>query len=209
MCSRFAEVPTSDFSDILHGQGLLPARIRSVTPGRRMAGLCRTVLCPKGVGSPVFAGVGTCEEGEVLVITGVGDGVAVIGELLTAELVRRGAAGVVVDGGVRDLEGIRRQSLPIFASVITPREANWSREAKAAGGGQIQVEVRVGRVTIRPGDLIVGDDDGLIVMPPDIAMATLPDAQKRHQVEEATLRAIQSGRSITELPPYDEGFREL
>ncbi|KKL01301.1 hypothetical protein LCGC14_2627150 [marine sediment metagenome] len=200
---RFARVPTSDFSDVLGGRGLLPPRIRSVKPGLRAVGPCRTIQCPRGDASAVFAGIATCGSGEVLLITGVGDDFACAGELFCSELLRRGAAGLVVDGAVRDTESIRRLSLPVFASAITPCEA------EVSGGGQIQVPVRVGAVTVHPGDVIVGDDDGIIAIPPDIAMTIIGEAESKQQVEEKTFRAIQSGKSLTELPPYGAFFQQF
>ncbi|HUZ01981.1 MAG TPA: hypothetical protein VMU89_16665, partial [Thermomicrobiaceae bacterium] len=99
--------------------------------------------------------------GDVLVVDGEADGRggALIGELMSREAIDRGLAGVVVDGAVRDVAGLRALGFPTFARQVTPRVGVNRRL------GQTQVSISVGGVVVHPGDYILGDDDGVAVIP--------------------------------------------
>lgn len=140
-------------------QAVAPA-IRTCAPGARLCGQARTVTPMPGDNSVLLAACGLAEPGEVVVVGGAGlDSVAVAGEWVTRRCQSRGLGGLVIDGAVRDLPDIRNLGFPVFARGAVPRAPHRSI------GGKMDLPVTVGGVRISPGDLLIGDDDGIAVVP--------------------------------------------
>ena len=140
--------------------GIVDVPLIRVVPGSRVAGPARTALCEPGDNTMVHAAVAHARPGDVLVLTSTEPApVALVGELLATQAQRQGVAGVLVDGAIRDLDELAELGLPI-----------WTRHVRAQGAtkgqvGKLDVPVVVGRVEIRPGDLVVLDGDGALVLP--------------------------------------------
>lgn len=154
----FLQASTANISDGNHRAPCLEG-IRSIVPGAVLAGRATTVLtCPGDWAKPVEA-IDRAEPGSVIVIAAGGVPPAVWGELATNSCVQRNLAGVVIDGAARDSAGIRALGFPVFARHVT------SHAGEPKGLGDIGVPIRVSGQTIVPGDWIVGDDDGVLVVP--------------------------------------------
>lgn len=163
--------------------GLIDLDLHQVVPGSRVAGLARTVRCGQDDNLMVHAVMAAAKPGEVLVLTMPEPApVALVGELLATQALTRGVAAILVDAAVRDVEELRALGLPIWARWVRVRGA-----AKAIPG-ELQVPIAVGSATIRPGDVIVLDADGVVVVAAERAEAVLEAALDR-EARETGLRA--------------------
>ena len=180
--------------------GIVDVPLIRVVPGSRVAGPARTALCEPGDNTMVHAAVAHANPGDVLVLTSEEPApVALVGELLATQAQRQGVAGVLVDGAIRDLDELAELGLPI-----------WTRHVRAQGAtkgqvGKLDVPVVVGRVEIRPGDLVVLDGDGALVLPAERLDEVLPLAVERTERETAMRRRYQDGELSYDL----QGLRAL
>ena len=180
--------------------GIVDVPLIRVVPGSRVAGPARTALCEPGDNTMVHASVAHARPGDVLVLTSTAPApVALVGELLATQAQRQGVAGVLVDGAIRDLDELAELGLPI-----------WTRHVRAQGAtkgqvGKLDVPVVVGRVEIRPGDLVVLDGDGALVLPAERLDEVLPLAVERTERETAMRRRYQDGELSYDL----QGLRAL
>ncbi len=171
--------------------GLLAPEIRPIQQGVRIAGTAVTVLGRPGDNLMLHAAVEQCGEGDVLVVATTSPSTdAMVGDLLAASLQRRGVRGAVLDAGVRDTRELRDRGF-----------AAWSRAVCAQGtvkatAGSVNVPVVIGGRAVRPGDVIVADDDGVAVVPRERARRTAEAAAAR-ETEEAAVRAALAEGSLT------------
>ncbi len=156
-------VSAANVSDALHRSGDLPG-IVARTPGAKMVGRAVTVRTYPGDWAKPVEAIDVAEEGDVIVIDAGGVLPAVWGELATNSAIQRGLAGVVIAGAARDTGDIRELGFPLFSSHVTPTAG------EPKGFGEIGVPIRIGGVTVSPGDWIVGDDDGVCVIPKEKAV---------------------------------------
>lgn len=167
--------------------GVLDPAIRLVGRGARMVGPARPVACDRDF-LEVWQGLALGQPGEVLVIAAADR--AVVGELFASEAARRGLAGIVVDGFCRDTAFLRACDLPVYARGATPRagSANVARGPAAV--------VVAGGVAIGAGDLVFGDADGVVAVPPAVLASLVPAAEAVQRREAAILETIRRGGSV-------------
>lgn len=185
-------VSTANISDAMHRKGELEG-VRPVYPGIRMAGPAVTVRTYPGDWAKPVEAIDAAGEGDVLVIDAGGAGPAVWGELATHSAIERKLAGVVVFGAVRDTPEIRELGLPVFTSRITPTAG------EPKGFGELDVPVSVSRTRIYPGDWVVGDDDGVVVIPGANAAEIANRAMDVLERENRLRREIQDGSTLSEV----------
>lgn len=130
----------------------------------------------------------------IVMDTNNNDGVGCWGELLCTRALHRGAVGVVVDGGVRDIEGLRRLRLPTFATAVSANDSRGRLEAIEFG-----VPIRCGGVNVGPEDLVLGDPDGVVVIPRSVISETLDAAEEKTQKEDLARSLLNSGVSVAEV----------
>lgn len=208
MRERFEAIYTAALADILDARGLreqtLPTSIRPLEPGSRVAGQAYTIK-----GRPaetvdydaalraVLTVLGSVPEEHVAVYACEQDVAAHLGELSVTALKGRRVAGCVLDGGCRDIRFIRNEGFPVFCRHVTPEDSTWRWEIE-----ETQVPVTIGRVRITPGDWVVGDDDGVVVVPFEIADRVLGEAEEKAATENRVRAAIREGMSP--LAAYEE-----
>lgn len=146
----------------------------------------------------VLAGLEQSRPGDVLVVAGGSDEHAVAGELFATEALRRGLAGIVIDGLCRDSRTLARLDLPVFARGVAPTAC------PARALPVVQVPIMIGAVEVRPGDLVLGDDDGLVVGTENDMQAVLDDAKAIQRREEGLQARIADGSSLFDALNYDE-----
>lgn len=208
-------VSTATLASLLRKRGLNGLTLdglRSTRPGTRMAGYARTVrylplredLLDRYTGlNAQKQAIEELRPGEVLVIEARGDTTAgTIGDLLALRAQVRGAAGIVTDGAIRDSAAIARLEIPAYHAAAHPavlgrRHVPW----------ETQVAVACAGVTIQPGDIVVGDADGVVVLPPALAAAVLADAQEQERQEEFIAGQVARGESIDGLYPLTDRTR--
>ncbi len=188
---------TAVISDCLNRGGAMAAAIKPLAPGMRLLGQARTVAGMVGDNAAAHAALGLARSGEVLVIDARGhENAAVWGGIMTRAALARGLAGVVIDGAVRDVAEIRASGFPCFARAAVPAGPH------KGFGGVIDGPLSCGGCPVRPGDLIVGDDDGVVVVPLE-REAALREAVTRQMARE---RALEDGIAEGALPAEKMGI---
>jgi len=146
--------------------------------GGRMAGPALTVKTRPGDNLMVHKALDLAERGDVIVVDAGGDLTnALIGEIMSTYAAARGIAGIVIDGAIRDADEIRANAFPVYAAGVT------HRGPYKDGPGEINVPVAIDGMVIAPGDLVLGDGDGILCVPFDSTAAVLAAAQEKQKVE--------------------------
>jgi 4-hydroxy-4-methyl-2-oxoglutarate aldolase len=174
--------------------GGLDGNIRPAGPGMRLAGPAVTVRVAAGSNLMVYAAFRVAQPGDVLVIETRGfTAVAQWGDVTSRIACRLGLGGMVTDGSLRDVRGIREAGLPVFA-------ASWTvpNGALKHGPGEVNVPVALGGVPVLPGDVVVGDEAGVVVVPRRDAEAVLSRSRAMAAAEAAKVRAFDQGRLLPE-----------
>ncbi|MEU6553569.1 4-carboxy-4-hydroxy-2-oxoadipate aldolase/oxaloacetate decarboxylase [Streptomyces sp. NPDC046915] len=176
-------------SEAMGRTGLLGPEIRPVQQGVRVAGTAVTVLSPPGDNLMIHAAVEQCGEGDILVVTTTSPSTdGMFGELFATALHQRGVRGIVINAGIRDTRELRGMGF-----------AAWSRAVSAQGtvkatGGSVNVPVAIDGQVIRPGDVILADDDGVVVVPRGRARRTVAASEARENKEAASRAAFLDGQ---------------
>lgn len=195
LIDAFAKHDTAKVGDAMGRYGIMDYQIKPIETGMRLLGPAVTVLTRPGDALFVARAADIAKPGDVIVIDSGGYcDVSVIGERITYYMqAKRGVNGIVVDGAVRDVKGIREQAFPTFARAITPRIFG------SQGPGAINVPISCGGVPVNPGDLVFGDDDGVVVIPrSDVdRVLALTDEHLAGELHRAEL--VETGLSLTEV----------
>ena len=207
-----APVP-DDLADRLAALGVLGAatvgesggrpmrpRIKAVWPGARLVAPAYPVGCTPGDNLAVHVAVTTAPPGSVLAVdVGDEDEFGYWGEVLTTAAQARGLAGLVIDGGVRDTAALEAHRFPVFSTTVALRGA-----AKQAPG-TVGRPVRVGGVTVHEGDVLVGDGDGVTVVPKAALTDVIAAGRAREEKEQGLFVALEGGSTTIELLGLDPG----
>jgi 4-hydroxy-4-methyl-2-oxoglutarate aldolase len=199
---RLLQIEVSALCDADKGLPVVDHAIRAMVPDVRMAGPALTVVAADDH-LPLFSALEAAAPGDVLVVVNAGGSRAVCGELFATEAKRRGLAGIVIDGLCRDVAGLRRLGLPFFARGTVP--ASGGTVSRAALGQR----VRCGGVDVQPGDIVFGDDDGLVIAAPDRIEAAVAGGEAIARAERAMLAAMADGRPLHDLTSYAEHVARL
>jgi 4-hydroxy-4-methyl-2-oxoglutarate aldolase len=192
----YAGQPTGFVTDAYNGRGCLDYRIKPLTPDMQLCGPAITAFCSPGDILAAMAVLDFAKKGDVIVIAaGAETNAAKIGDLWLHWAKRIGVAGIVCDGLVRDVVGLLKADLPVFARGIAPNAGY------KTGPGAINAEVSCGGVAIAPGDIIVGDRDGVVAVPRTQAAAV---AKQLELVKKKEAAAEQSIRRGVKLQFWDE-----
>lgn len=194
LLEKLAQVTTANVSDVQISMEVMHPHIQSVVPGTKMAGPARTVKAYPGSILTVHKALFEAQAGDVIVVDGQGDLVAgaLLGEIMAQECAARGVAGVVIDGAVRDVPGLRSQGLPVFARGVTPRVGTNRRL------GQTQVSISCGGVVVAPGDIVFGDDNGVVVIPQGGIAGLVSALDALQDKEQALIEGIAQGVRLAE-----------
>jgi 4-hydroxy-4-methyl-2-oxoglutarate aldolase len=186
-----ARFPSSILADVAGRRGALHGRIAPLAPSMRLAGPALTVEVRPGDNLMIHAALAVARPGDVIVVDGKGDlGSALMGEIMSQQAVALGVVGVVIDGAVRDSEAIRELGFPMFAAGLNP---NGPTKNVA---GRLNHPVSIGGVCVRPGDLVVGDADGVTVIEREKAAAMLPLAAEKVAAETRRIADIRSRKAL-------------
>jgi 4-hydroxy-4-methyl-2-oxoglutarate aldolase len=183
---KFITLPTTGISDALYGFNHMDSGIKPLKASYKISGRAFTINIPPGDNTGILRGMREARPGDVLVVDGKGfTERAVAGDFVIGLIMNLGLQGIIIDGAIRDIKGIRDLDFPVFC-----RASTIAASTKAAKG-DIQVPISCGGVSIRPGDLIVGDEDGVIVIPKgkeeEILASTLEKLNKDQQREQKYL----------------------
>ncbi len=187
---RFRTLPVANVSDVMNR---IPAAGPSLRPMHRagaLAGRALTVRTRPGDNLLIHKALDMAEPGDVIVVDAGGDLTnALIGELMVAYAKKKGVAGFVLNGAIRDYYSISQDDFPIFAAGVT------HRGPYKDGPGEVNVPIAMGSLVIEPGDLILGDEDGVVGVPIDAVDVVYQAAHAKHLAEAAQLEAISAGKN--------------
>jgi regulator of RNase E activity RraA len=186
--AKLREIPVALLSDNMHRNcgsvGLQP--YHKPAP---LVGTAVTVLTRGGDNLAILRAYEFCRPGDVMVIDAGGDITnAVIGGILSFYGATIGLSGMVIDGAIRDVAEIRERSFPVYARGVN------HRGPYKDGPGAINVPVTVGGMVVKPGDVVVGDQDGLLAFAPEFAYALIEKAETQRTREEETMKAMRGAR---------------
>ncbi|MDX3617837.1 4-carboxy-4-hydroxy-2-oxoadipate aldolase/oxaloacetate decarboxylase [Streptomyces europaeiscabiei] len=169
--------------------GLLGTHLRPVQQDTRIVGTAVTVLSWPGDNLMIHAAVEQCGEGDILVVTTTSPSTdGMFGELFATALKRRGVRGLVIDAGIRDTSELRAMDFPAWAAAVS------AQGTVKATGGSVNVPVAIGGQVVRPGDVILADDDGVVVVPREKARRTAEASEARERKEAASRAAFLDGQ---------------
>ncbi len=203
LVTMFRNLPVANVSDVMSRMSAGGARLRPLHAGGPMAGPALTVKTRPGDNLMIHKALLMAEAGDVIVVDAGGDlTTALVGELMLSYAIARGVAGIVINGAVRDYGWIKNNAFPVFAAGVT------HRGPFKDGPGEINVPVALDGMVIEPGDLVLGDDDGLLCVPFGEAAAIHEQARAKNEAEAKILANTQAGR----LDPktwVDESLKKL
>ena len=182
---------TATTANISDGAHRLPsiAGLRQICPGAKLIGPAFTVRSLPGDWAKPVEAIDLAQPGDVIVISTGGVGPAVWGSLATNSAVQRKLGGVIVDGAVRDVAGIRELNFPVYARRVM------SNAGEPKGVGEMGVPVTIDGITILPGDWLVGDDDGIVVLPRNHAAEMANHGMDKFEAEGRILEEIRAGKT--------------
>ena len=190
----FSKVSTCNISDAFHKQGVMIGIVpQSLQHRQRMVGRALTVQTANGDWAKPVESIDHVKKGDVIVVDVGGAPVAVWGELATCSAMVMGAAGIVIDGAIRDIDDIRDLKFPAFSRTVAP----CAGEPKGYGG--IGIEITVGGQKVRTGDWIIGDESGLIVVPKEVAVEVANRSLDVHERENRTREEIKRGSTLSKV----------
>jgi regulator of RNase E activity RraA len=187
---QFRSLPVANVSDVMSRLSGGGPNLRPMHGGGMLAGPALTVRTRPGDNLMIHKAIDMAEPGDVIVVDADGDlSNALIGELMLAHATKRGVGGFVIHGAIRDVAIIRAQHVPVFAAGVT------HRGPYKDGPGEINYPIAIEGMVINPGDLILGDDDGVLSVPFDQTQTVLAAARAKQAAEEKQMAATLAGTS--------------
>ena len=190
LVARFRVIPVANVSDSMFRMTAGGPLLRPMHAGGVLAGPAFTVKIRPGDNLMLHKALDLAEPGDIIVVDGGGDLTnALIGEMMVTHAECRGLGGIVVNGAIRDAAALRAGAFPVFAAGVS------HRGPYKDGPGEINVPIALGGMVIHPGDLMLGDDDGLLCVPLAEAETVYRAAKAKQELEERQLAEIRAGRS--------------
>jgi len=181
-------VGVSTAHEALGRSGLMKPYMRPIWAGAQIAGPAVTVLAQPGDNWMIHVAVEQCQKGDVLVVGCTTDNTdGMFGELLATALVARGVIGLIIDAGCRDVRPLSEMRFPVWSKAIS------AKGTVKATLGAVNLPVVCAGVNVEPGDVIVADDDGVVVIPKKLAVETAQKAQKRKDDEDGKRKQLEAG----------------
>lgn len=194
LLERFRGAQTSHLVDAMEGRGALDWRIKPLDPARaEFAGPALTAFAYPADVVAVMGALAEAQPGDVIVVANDGYmGTAVVGDLVIGMMRNKGVAGFVTEGLARDRAGIVATGLPVFCAGIVPTSP------AANGPGMVGAPINCGGIHVRPGDIVVGDADGVVIVPLDRAEAVLESLAAVRAAEAKAVAAVEAGATESE-----------
>ena len=190
LVEQFRLLPVANVSDMMSRMTAAGTRLRPYHAGGGMAGPALTVKTRPGDNLMVHKALDLAAPGDVVVVDAGGDLTnAIIGELMFAHAIQRKLGGIVINGAVRDVAAIKQRDFPVFAAGAT------HRGPYKDGPGEINVAIAIDGMVVEPGDLVVGDDDGVTCVPFDHVETVLAATKAKHAAENKQMAEIEAGTS--------------
>lgn len=193
LAARLAAFDTATLHEAAGQRGAMAPGLHTLLPGRRVAGPALTVACPPGDNLMLHVAVAQARPGEVIVAQCHDASFGVWGEVLSVAALAHGVAALVIDGAVRDIDAIRELDFPIFA------RGTALRGAQKAMLGLVRAPISCGGLLVWPGDYVIADDSGLVVLPAREVAFVLGQAATRRDKESSLMEQLRQGATTLEL----------
>lgn len=198
---QLQEIPTTAISDVLSGMNNLDPTIKPLKEEYKIAGQAYTVKLPVGDNLMLLKSLKKAQPGDVLVVDVKGDKYrAIAGDFVVGMMQTLQLGGLVVDGVIRDIIDIKGLNFPVFSKGTTVSSGGKN------GPGEIDVPISCGGVSVNPGDIVVGDVDGVVIIPQEQAEAVLEGAKKKLQQDDE--REAKVSGNVDEIMKYIDGMIE-
>jgi 4-hydroxy-4-methyl-2-oxoglutarate aldolase len=191
IAEMFLKVDTTAICDVDKTTRVMDAGIRPRSANLRIAGPAFTVRCREDF-LPVLRAVEAAAPGDVIVVDGGAREIALAGELFARGALVRRLGGIIIDGGYRDMDYVSGCSLPVYSRYVTPLAGS------AVKLGELDVPVTCGGVTVNPGDVILADIEGVVVLDPDRAEDLLESAAKIKSIEGRAIDGLDAGKTLSD-----------
>jgi 4-hydroxy-4-methyl-2-oxoglutarate aldolase len=184
----FAALGVATVHEALGRSGLMKPYLRPIWAGAQIAGPAVTVLAQPGDNWMIHVAVEQCRKGDVLVVGCTADNTdGMFGELLATALVARGVVGLIIDAGCRDVKPLAEMGFPVWSKAVS------AKGTVKATLGAVNIPVVCAGVNVEPGDAVVADDDGVVVVPKKDCVETAAKAQKRFDDEDGKRERLAAG----------------
>lgn len=185
---QYRHLPVANVSDVMGRMTSGGSRLRPLHASGWLGGPALTVKARPGDNLLLHMALNLAEPGDVITVDAGGDVTnALFGEMMLKTAEKRGVAGIIIDGAIRDLAVISAGNFPVYAAGVT------HRGPYKDGPGEINVPISINGMVIHPGDLVIGDEDGLLCVPSRDAQAVLQGAKAKHQAEIESMARIEAG----------------
>ncbi len=184
--------------------GLMKPYMRPIYPSAKAAGPAVTVLCQSGDNLMIHAAVEVCQPGDVLVVTTSSDSTdGMFGDLLATSLAAHGVLGLIIDAGVRDVSELTAMDFPVWSRAIS------AQGTVKATAGSVNIPIVCAGASIQPGDVVVGDMDGVVVVPREHAAEVAKASQARVAKEEKNRHSLRQGELGLDMYGLRNKLKEL
>jgi len=199
------ELGVATIAEAQEKTGLLDPSIRPIQQGVRIAGTAITVKCFDGDNLMLHAALEFAKPGDIIMLTTYsGNSMhGMFGELLALECQVMGIVGLITDAGVRDVNSLRQMKFPVWSKYITALGTSKNRP------GWVNVPITIGGVLVKPGDFVVADDDGVVVIQRERVKEVLENAKKRAENEEKTRKRILAGELTLDIYNFRSMIKSL
>lgn len=190
LVEAYRDIPTPIANDCYGRRNIMDAGIKALDKGMKICGRAVTVLLPPDENLMLHAAIHSAEPGDIVVANTSFDHFSgVWGELMTRAAISRNLGGLVLDGMCRDSDWIRETDFSVFSRGVC------ARGSQKSGPGHVNIPIACGNVVVNHGDLILGDDDGVMVIPAEDAEALLALCKKKLENEQVRIQQISSGNA--------------
>ena len=201
--AKFRGVPTANISDCMSRMAAGGSRIRPMHSDGHLVGPAFTVKTRPGDNILVHKALDMAQPGDVIVVDAGGDLTnSIIGEIMSSYAEARGIAGLVINGAIRDYSSLKKSTYPVFAAGVS------HRGPLRSGPGEIGRTIAIDGMVIEPGDLIVGDGDGIMCIPYDQTTEVFEAVSKKIEAETKSLADIKAGK-LSDRAWVDKALKEL
>ncbi|MCC0705945.1 RraA family protein [Clostridioides sp. ES-S-0190-01] len=195
LVKRFSVLPAANVGDCMYRSSALSSEIKLMSsPKNKMCGVALTVKSRPGDNLMLHQALNIAQEGDVIILSNNGDRTqAIMGEIMYKYLADfKKVSGIVIDGPIRDIDVISKSSCPIYATGTTPGGPY------KEGPGEVNVPISIGGIAVNPGDIILGDKDGVIVIPKNDAVDLIDKAEANAKQDHAKVVKASEGTANRE-----------